>query len=132
MKVDPTVKKETGYIALWVFLFSLPLQAVFLILKKWDYTVLLGNLLSGALGILNFFLMGLTVQKAVLKEEKGARRDVRLSQTLRFLMLIAGVALGAWLPCFNIWAVLIPLFYPRIAIAMRPLFKDKTGGDSDE
>ena len=69
-KVDKVVLKETKYIALWVIIFSLIMEAVFLIINKWDYTVLLGNLLSGAVGVLNFFLMGLGVQKAVMQEEK--------------------------------------------------------------
>ena len=45
--LDPTVKKETKYIALWVIIFSMILQAIFLVIGKWNYTVLLGNLLSG-------------------------------------------------------------------------------------
>ena len=69
-KVDKVVLKETKYIALWVIIFSLIMEAVFLIINKWDYTVLLGNLLSGAVGVLNFFLMGLGVQKEVMQEKK--------------------------------------------------------------
>jgi hypothetical protein len=26
------------------------------------------------------------------------------------------------IPCFNIWATLIPIFFPRIAIMVRPFF----------
>jgi len=34
--------------------------------------------------------------------------------------------LGAALPCFNMWAVLIPLFFPRVAVTVRTKFiKDK-------
>ena len=46
-KIDPTVLKETGYIAAWVLVFSALTQAIFLMIGKWDITVLLGNLLSG-------------------------------------------------------------------------------------
>ena len=63
-KVDGTVRKETIYIAAAVLILSMLMQAVFLIIKQWDYTVLLGNLLGGGVAVLNFFLMGLTVQKA--------------------------------------------------------------------
>lgn len=124
-KIDPIVLKETKFIALWVILFSAILQSVFLIIGKWDYTVLLGNLLSGTVAVLNFLLMGLTVQKAVLLEEKDAKNTVRASQALRniFLFIIAGV--GVLLPCFSPWTVIIPLLFPRIAIFMRPLFNKK-------
>ena len=67
-QIDPTVRRETKYILLWVLVLSALLQAVFLVLGQWDIKVLLGNALSGAAVVLNFFFMGLTVQKAL---EKG-------------------------------------------------------------
>ena len=74
-KIDPTVLKETKYIALWVLIFSALMQAVFLVLRAWDYTVLLGNLLGGGVAVLNFLLMGITVQNALQKEEKTLRES---------------------------------------------------------
>ena len=125
-KIDKTVLKETKYIACWVLFLSMIAEAVFLIIGKWDYTVLLGNLLSGALVILNFFLMGITVQKAVNKEEKEAKTAMKVSQLYRNLMIIVVTVIGVALKCFNTWIVLIVLFFPRIAVAFRPLFKDKS------
>ena len=57
-RIDPTVKKETGYIAGWVLLLSAVMELVFLLTGHMDYTVPLGNLLGGVAAILNFFLMG--------------------------------------------------------------------------
>ena len=125
MKVDQTVLKETKYIAFSVLILSALLQAVFLIIGEWDYTVLLGNILSGAVAILNFFLMGITVQAAVAKEEKQAKNTMKVSQTMRTLTLFAAAALGVLLPCFHTLTSLLPLFFPRIAIAFRPLFIKK-------
>lgn len=121
-RLDPTIQKETIYIALGVLLMSVLMQAVFLIIGRWDYTVLLGNLLGGGISVLNFLLMGLSVQRAVKLDEKGARSVVRTSQSLRMVLVFAVVAVGAALPCFNPWAVVIPILFPRIAIAARPLF----------
>ena len=39
-----------------------------------DYTVILGGLGGGAVAVLNFFLMGLTVQKAAACEDEGSAR----------------------------------------------------------
>ncbi|MBQ3133323.1 MAG: ATP synthase subunit I [Clostridia bacterium] len=121
-KIDPTVLKETKYIALWVLIFSALMQAVFLVLRAWDYTALLGNLLGGGVAVLNFLLMGITVQNALQKEEKDAQSAAKVSQLYRNLMLLVVALIGVLLPVFNTWAVLISLFFPRIAIAMRPLF----------
>lgn len=123
IKIDTTVKKETGYIAFWVLVFSILLQAIFLVVRRWDYTVLLGNILSGALGVVNFLLMGLAVQGAVNKEEKEAKDTMKVSQSLRTLLLFVVVAVGVLLDCFNTIAVIVPLFFPRLAIAIRPLVK---------
>lgn len=122
MKIDKTVQKETIYIATWTFVLSVLMQSVFLIIGNWDYKVILGNLLGYSIAVLNFFLMGLTVQKAVLKSEKEAKTAMKLSQTYRNLLVLVVVIVGIVLPCFNTWAVIIPVFFPRIAIAFRSLF----------
>ena len=125
-KIDKTVIKETKYIAYWVILLSLIMESVFLILTKWDYTVLLGNILGGGASILNFFLMGLTVQKAVTMEEKDAKARMKVSQLYRNLMLLVVAVIGVTIKCFNMWAVILPLLFPRIAIVFRPFFDRKT------
>lgn len=124
-KIDKTVMNETKYIAVIVLIFSALMQAVFLIIKKWDYTVLLGNVLGGAVAVGNFFLMGISVQKAVMKEEKRAKNIMKLSQSGRLLLLFAAAAIGVLLPCFNTVTAIVPLFFPRIAVAFRPLFLKK-------
>lgn len=126
-KIDQTVLKETGYIASWTLIFSVLMQAIFLVIGKWNYTVLLGNVLSFALAVLNFFLMGLTVQSAVLKEQKEAKTAMKVSQLYRMLLMLIGVIVGVVLPVFNTWAVVIPIFFPRLAIIFRPFFDRKKG-----
>ena len=93
-RIDPTVKKETGYIAGWVLLLSAVMELVFLLTGHMDYTVPLGNLLGGVAAILNFFLMGWTIQRAVGLDEKAAAAKLKLSQLLRMLMLIVHLLPG--------------------------------------
>ena len=119
--VDPTVKKETHYIALAVFILSVLMQAVFLIIGQWNYTVLLGNLYGAALAVGNFFLMGLTVQKCLTLESDEAKKKMKLSQQGRLLMLLVLCMIGAALPCFHTVALLIPQFFPRIGVTVRGL-----------
>jgi len=125
MKLNETVRREVIYISVWVAIMSAVMEAIFLIIGKWDYTVLLGNLLSAFAAILNFLLMGISVQIAVSKDEKGARNVVKLSQSLRNLMLFAFAALGVLLPCFNTWSSIIPLLFPSIAVLLRKLLNKK-------
>lgn len=124
-KVDGTVIKETLYISVWVLILSAITEAVFLIIGQWSLSVLFGNLLSAAAGILNFFLMGLTIQASVMKDEKKAALSMKVSQILRMLILFAVAAVGVLLDYFNTVTVILPLFFPRIAISFRPLFGKK-------
>ena len=125
-KINRTVLNETGYIALSVLIFSMLMQAVFLVIGKWDITVLLGNILGGAAAVGNFFLMGLTVQNAVEKEEKEAKNLMRFSQNGRLFLMFIVALVGYLVPIFNLLCVVIPFIFPRIAVMARPIF-DKKG-----
>ena len=129
-KIDPVVRKETAFMAAWTLIFSAILQAVFLVIGKWNYTVLLGNLLSAATVILNFLGMGITVQNAVEKEEKEAKQAMKASGMIRTLFLFVVAAIGVLLPVFSNWTVLIPLFFPRIIVTIRPLWDKKTAASA--
>lgn len=120
-KVDSTVVKETKYVALLTLVLSVLMQSVFLILGKWDYTILLSNLFGGFFAVLNFFLMGLTVQFALGKDVKDAQTRMKLSQTLRTLMMFVVAVVAYLVPVFNVIAVVIPFLFPRIAVTVRGL-----------
>ncbi|MBO5852727.1 MAG: hypothetical protein J6Q74_02835 [Clostridia bacterium] len=125
MKVDSTVKKETLFIAAWSGVLSLLMQAVFLVIGYWSIPVLLGNLWGLISAVANFFFMGLGVQKAVGQSEEDARTTIKLSHTLRNMFVLIMAVVGIVVPFFNTWTVIIPLFFPRIAIFIRSLRKDK-------
>lgn len=124
MKINSTVLNETKYIAVFSFILSLIMQAVFLIvLRRFDYTAVLGNILGLIIGVGNFFFMGIGIQNAVEKDEKGAKNVLRISQTLRFFGIFVFAMLGILLDCFNSISVLVPIFFPRIAIAAKQIKK---------
>jgi len=97
------------------------LQSVFLVIDKWSTTVLFGNLLGALAAIGNFFLMGLTVQASLEREEKEAKNLIKLSQSGRLFLLFGVALVGYLLPCFNIIATVLPFLFPRIAVMLRPL-----------
>ena len=130
--IDPTVIKETRFVSAFVIILSMLMEAVFLIIGKWDLTVLWGNLLSAATGILNFLLLGITVTKALTKDEKDMASYMKLSKTYRFLMVLAILGVGIYFKCFNDIAVIVPVFFPTIAIyAKEFLRKNKKNGSAE-
>ena len=130
-KIERAILRETVYTACWVLILSLLMQAVFLLLGKWGWTVLTGNLLGAAVAVLNFFLLGLGVQKAAAKEDpKEAKQVIQVSYGARLLLVGVLAVVGVALPWFHSIAAVVPLLFPQIAMLFRPRFggMDKEGG----
>ncbi|MBQ3094734.1 MAG: ATP synthase subunit I [Clostridia bacterium] len=121
VKPDKAVIDNTVYIAAVTLILAVLMHAVFLIAGHWSLSVLWGSLLGCAAAVLNFFTMGLFVQQAVQKEEKEARNLVKLSQTVRFMGVLVVAVIGVAVPWFHSVAVVVPLLFPRVAIALYPL-----------
>ena len=39
------------------------------------------------------------------------------------------VGIGAYFSCFNLWATIIPVFFPRIALIIRGIVLKRQGGN---
>ena len=93
-KVQPAVKQETKNVAIYTVVGVVVMWVGFLILHliwpekiPFDYRVILGGIGGGAVAVLNFFLMGMAVQKAVSEtDEAGAKRRMQASYSQRNLM----------------------------------------------
>ena len=136
MKIDGTVKKETAYVAIAEAILIAVMLAVYLIISKFTLNVLFAALTSGAVAVLNFFVMGLTVQKAVTVDDDSDRRKlIRASQLVRLLVMGVVVIDCAVFPKFDIFALFIPLFFPRLFAQARGIYgavKDgKNGGRTE-
>ena len=122
-KIDKIILRETLFVAEGCAVLCALMNSVFLVIGKWDLTVLFGTLLGYTASVGNFFLMGLTVQGSIGKEEKEIKTRMRLSLLLRE-MLLFGIALGAYFMkgVFNIIPLVITYIFPRIVIMFRPRF----------
>ena len=131
--VQPAVKKETkriikitivGLILMWILFavlhFAMPDKVPL------DYTVFLGGIGGGAVAVLNFFLMGLAVQKAASASDEGtARMKLKASYSQRFLIQILWVILAIVAPCFHFVAGIAPLLFPGTGIKIMGIFHNK-------
>lgn len=123
MKLQKAVVQETLRIAAGTLALAALMNGVFALLGKWDITVLWGTLLGCAAAVLNFILLGVTVQMmAADGNEKRGKLKLQLSYSLRMLAMLAVVVLGIKLSCFSWPAVVLPLLFPRITIALMQLF----------
>lgn len=121
-KPQKAVIDNTVYIATTTLILSVLMQAVFLVIAKWNIRVLFGNLLGGAAAVGNFFAMAMTVQKAVDKDADKAKAYMKLSHTLRFAVLVIVVAFGCvFKSVFDPIAVVLPLLFPRVGVMLYPI-----------
>ena len=128
--VQPAVKKETkrvvmitgaGLILMWILFailhFTMPDKVPF------DYTVILGGIGGGVIAVLNFFLMGIAVQKAASATDEGtARMKLKASYSQRFMMMILWVIVAIVAPCFQFVAGIAPLLFPGTGIKIVGIF----------
>ena len=130
-KVQPAVKKETKNVAIYTVVGVVVMWVGFLILHliwpekiPFDYRVILGGIGGGAVAVLNFFLMGMAVQKAVSEtDEAGAKRRVQASYLQRKLMQMLLAILGLVLPCFQFAAGNLPPLIPGTALKLKGIKK---------
>ena len=125
--VQPAVKKETknvavstgiGIVLMWI-LFAV-LHVAFPEKVPFDYTVFLGGIGGGIIAVLNFFLMGLTVQKvAATKDDADAKMKMKASYSRRMLMQVLWIIIAIVAPCFWFAAGILPLLFPDMGIKTR-------------
>ena len=124
MKLDPAVKKESAFIALSTLVGAVLVQLVFLLLGRWDFSVLLGGIIGWAIAAANFFFMSVTVQRAVASgDEVRAKQMMSLSYTVRTFILLGVIALSLLLDAIHWIPVVAAVFFPRIAIFIRQLLE---------
>ena len=131
--VQPAVKKETkrvvmitgaGLILMWILFAILHLTMPDKV--PFDYTVILGGIGGGVIAVLNFFLMGLAVQKAASATDEGtARMKLKASYSQRFMMMILWVIVAIVAPCFQFVAGIAPLLFPGTGIKIVGIFHNK-------
>ena len=132
-EIAPAVKTETVKVAVSTIVMTVLMWIVFGVFHvlpgqdvPFDYRVILGGIGDCAVAVLNFFLMGLTVQDIVnTKDEDTAKLKMRSSQSRRLLMQILWVIASIVLPFINLAAGILPLFFPSIGIKLRAFLPQK-------
>ncbi len=131
--VQDATKKETYRIAVGTGIGVVLMIIGFAVLHivnpqqvPFDYTVFTGGIVGGAVSVLNFFLMGLTVQQ-VAKEEDDSRayQRMKLSYSRRMLLQIVWIIIALIVPVFNGAAGVIPLLFPSLTVKIYYIFLNK-------
>jgi hypothetical protein len=130
-KPDKTILDQTARVALGVAVLVAVMLIVYAVIGRLKPLVVFGALYSGALGVANFFVMGLLVQDVAdrMAERQRSEQEIadltlqmqnrmRLSYNMRmialFALLVVGIAVFHFDPLASILAALFPSIVIRI------------------
>ncbi len=122
MKLQPESKKELTRIACGTAICTAAMWVIFAALHlvgwvRFDSTVILGSILGAAVAIANFAGICLVVQNIIdEQDEKRRKAKLQLSHNARMLLQAVWVVVAIAAPCFQPFASVLPLFFPRVTI----------------
>lgn len=121
------VYHETGIIAIGEVICVAAMLAVFALLGYFSSQVLLGGIIGGILTILNFFLMAMNASmaadKAANQDVKGGKKQIKMSYTLRMLLIFVILFACVKSGLCNALASVLPLVFVRPIITVAEFFR---------
>lgn len=133
MKIQKAVRRETEKVALGVAIMTALMLGILFALHlvfpgKFGFSLgtVVSALLGAAVSVLNFFLMGLTVQHvAGLEDPKEAKRFMQKSYVNRNTMQIVWMIVAVAVPFVHPIAGILPLFFPGLFVRLQGFFLKK-------
>lgn len=116
MKLTPVVAENIKKIACYNLGLTIIENVVFFIIGLWGLDVLFGSLFGYAISVINFVWLGLSVQKAMDKEQKQAQMYMQSTYTARMVLFCISFVIALIIPVFNWIAAVIPFIFTRISI----------------
>ena len=139
-KPDRAVLTQTAHVALGVAAMVAVMLAVYAIVGRFSLGALGGGLYAGALGVANFFIMGLMVQSIADRAAERQRTDeeiaelslqmrnrMKLSYNLRMIALFALLVLGIAVFHFDALATILAALFPSVVIRILQILEARKG-----
>ena len=123
MNLTPVVKENLKKIMFFNFLLLVPENIIFYALGNWSTYVLVGSLYGYVISVVSFLLLGLSVQKAMDKEQKQAQMYMQSTYMARMIFTALAIIIAMKLPFLDWVAVVFPLGFTRISIMLLNLIK---------
>ena len=137
-KPDKTVLEQTAHVALGVAALVAVMLIVYAAIGRLKPPVVCGALYAGALGIANFFVMGMMVQNVAdrMAERQRTEQEIadlslqmqnrmRLSYNVRMIALFALLVLGIAVFHFDPLASILAALFPSVVIRVLQILEAK-------
>lgn len=131
MDVRKELLRQTGVVALGEALGVAAMIGIFVLLGKFDISVLWGGIVGGLVAIANFFVMAIGVNiaadKAQNQDVKGGQAAIKGSYALRMLVMAVVLFAFAKSGICNVIALVVPLVFVRFTLTLWEFFRRKPG-----
>ena len=129
-----SIWRETGIIALGQVICVAAMLGVFMLLGRFDMSVLLGGIVGGVLGVVYYMTMvicaNIATKKALDQDVKGGQAVMQLSQLLRMIGLFAVLVACALTKQMNLLALALPIVFVRPILGVADMIQRKGGSSS--
>ena len=115
MREEGSAKKDILRIAVGVLIGDVIMCIVFICIKRFDLSVVLGAVLGTVFAVANLFYLDYSIGRALEKGD-AMQSYFRKSYMVRMLIHAACIVLAALLPFINTIAGIVPLFFPKLVI----------------
>ena len=125
------VLKQTGVIAIGQTVGTAVMIGVYLLLRKFNITVVWGALLGNLLAVGNFFFMAiiatLAADRAKNQDVEGGQKLMKASYPIRLLVLAGLLVLCAWAgkEWIDLVALVLPLTFVHLTALVLGFFRKK-------
>ena len=131
MDVRKELLRQTGIVALGEALGVAAMTGIFVLLGKFDISVLWGGIVGGLVAIANFFVMAIGVNiaadKAQNQDVKGGQAAIKGSYLLRMILMVVVLVAFAKSGICNVIALVVPLVFVRFTLTLWEFFRRKPG-----
>ena len=131
MDVRKELLRQTGVVALGEALGVAAMIGIFVLLRKFDISVLWGGIVGGLVAIANFFVMAIGVNiaadKAQNQDVKGGQAAIKGSYLLRMILMVVVLVAFAKSGICNVIALVVPLVFVRFTLTLWEFFRRKPG-----
>lgn len=121
-ELSKDIRQELAWVAAALLIGDGLICAVFALLHRFDYTVVLGALWGSVFAFLNLFLLARRVQRIAAgseEEQALAQRQLKSSYFGRIMIMAFAIVSGIIVPWFHYIAVLVPFLVPQPVMLVR-------------
>ncbi|MEG1621289.1 MAG: ATP synthase subunit I [Oscillospiraceae bacterium] len=121
--MNSVVKKETLSIAKGTIILVAVSIGISALIGKLDFPLLLGFLIGGTHAIINFYLIGRSIEKSFEKSPNNASGYMAGQYFIRYFITALVILLGIYVDFINYIGIIIPLIFPKLVLLYSKIFR---------